>query len=83
MSRVPMRCTTVLTRTEIRKNEMPTPTATAATVRTTRSSSRPSGVTPVVPSWVRAAIEAMRVEPPVAATTPRPSPLTTNAGFRS
>ena len=70
-------------RARCRRTRAPTPTAIAATVRTTRSSSCASGLRGRRPAWVRDAIAASRVLVPVASTTARPAPSTTNVPANS
>ncbi len=65
------------------KNTTPTPTAMNAIVRTTRASSRASGVGGRSLPWVIDAIPASRVAAPVATTEARASPSTTNVPAKS
>jgi membrane protease YdiL (CAAX protease family) len=60
------------------KKRAPTPTAIFATARTTRSSSRASGLRGRLPAAVSCAIAANRVRAPVAFTSAVPPPSTMN-----
>ncbi len=67
----------------IRKNADPTASATAATTRTTRSSSIVSGLFGRTACWARSAMPASLVRAPVAVTTARPSPSTAKVPART